>query len=56
MVKTYVSEMAVDEIVSWVSHAIQVRLGELVYSDPCPRGSSIIKGHPYYKVRTLVYY
>jgi hypothetical protein len=53
MVETFVSEMTKDEVASWVKHVIKVRLGELVYSDPCPRGSSIVKGHENYKVREL---
>ena len=53
MVETFVSEMTKDEVASWVKHVIRVRLGELVYSDPCPRGSSIVKGHENYKVREL---
>jgi hypothetical protein len=51
MVETFVSEMTMDEVASWVKHIIKVRLGELVYSDPCPRGYSIVKGHENYKVR-----
>jgi hypothetical protein len=45
--------MTKDEVTSWVKHVIKVRLGELVYSDPCPRGSSIVKGRENYKVRGL---
>jgi hypothetical protein len=55
MVETFVSNMTKDEVVSWVKHIIKVRLGELVYSDPCPRGSSIVKGHENYKVREFLY-
>jgi hypothetical protein len=53
MVEMLVSEMKADNIASWVGHIIKVHLGELVYSDPCPHGSSIIKGHPNYKVQDL---
>lgn len=50
MVETFVSEMTKDEVASWVKHVLKVRLGELVYSNPCPRGSSVVKGHENYKV------
>lgn len=56
MVGTFVSKMMTDEVTSWVSHIIKVCLGELVYSDPCPPGHSIVKGHPNYKVQMPVYY
>lgn len=48
--------MTTDEVTSWVSHIIKVRLGELVYSEPCPPGHSIVKGHPNFQVRMSIYY
>ena len=55
MVETFVSEMTKDEVASWVKHVLKVRLGELVYSNPCPRGSSVVKGHENYKVWERLY-
>jgi hypothetical protein len=51
-VTTFVSQMSVEEIEKWVKQILNVKLGELVYSDLCPEGYSVTKGDPNFRVST----
>ena len=52
-VTIHLDGMPVDEVSSWVTWTRAVRLGELIYSHPCPEGSSIVKGAPNFVVCPL---
>ncbi|KIL57450.1 hypothetical protein M378DRAFT_16235 [Amanita muscaria Koide BX008] len=43
-VTMFLSELSQDEVKDWVDWTRAVRLGELIYKEPCPPGSNIIKG------------
>ena len=55
LLKKYLSNTTEEQVAVWVNHVIEACLGELVYEDPCPKGSSIIKGHPNYYVCVFVH-
>ena len=55
LLKKYLSNTTEEKVAIWVNHVIKAHLGELVYEDPCPEGSSIIKGRPNYYVCAFVH-
>ena len=42
-VTIHLQEMPADEVRNWAAWTCAVCLGELIYSQPCPKGSSIVK-------------
>jgi hypothetical protein len=51
--KVFLSDMSTEQISEWTTWTRAARLGELVYSEPCPPGYSLVKGSHNFKVRML---
>ncbi|KAJ8472592.1 hypothetical protein ONZ45_g16598 [Pleurotus djamor] len=49
LLKVFLSDMSSNEIQAWVTWTLAVRLGELVYREPCPLGYSLDKDSPNFK-------
>ena len=55
VVKIHLDGLPADEVRDWVVWTRAVRLGELIYSHPCPEGGSIVKGASNFVVRPLCF-
>ena len=52
----FLSSQSKEDIKEWAEWTCAARLGELVYLEPCPRGCSLDRKAPNFKVRDLTYY